>query len=150
MLAQSGAFLTPFFTGGDPSGTGANVRGFTSTTRPDQAGDGNLANPTVDLFFDRNAFVIPPNNIGRFGNAPVGSLIGPATQVFSLTIGKSFPIVGPQRLRFEAALSNLFDIENLGLPNRNVRLANFGRITDTQTVDQAGPRTVQFSLRYSF
>jgi hypothetical protein len=26
----------------------------------------------------------------------------------------------------------------------------FGRITSTQTVDQAGPRTVQFSLRYSF
>jgi len=26
----------------------------------------------------------------------------------------------------------------------------FGIITATQTVDQAGPRTVQFSLRYSF
>src|SRR5437867_2050855 len=73
-LAQSGPFLTPSFTGGDPSGTGANVRGFTSTTRPDQVGDGNVADPTVDHFFDRNGFVIPANNIGRFGNAPVGSL----------------------------------------------------------------------------
>jgi hypothetical protein len=150
VLAQSGPFLTPSFTGGDPGGIGANVRGFTSTTRPDQTGDGNLAMPTVDRFFDRSAFVIPPNNIGRFGNASVGSLIGPKTQAFSMTVGKSFAIAGPQRLRFEAAFTNLFDIENLGLPNRNVRSGTFGRITNTQTYDQAGPRTVQFSLRYSF
>ena len=26
----------------------------------------------------------------------------------------------------------------------------FGRITGTQTVDQAGPRTIQMSLRYRF
>jgi hypothetical protein len=149
-LAQSGPFLTPFFTGGDPSGTGANARGFTSTTRPDQVGDGNVANPTVDRFFDRSAFVIPANNIGRFGNAAVGSLIGPTTTVFSMTVGKNFPVAGSSRIRFEAAFSNVFDTENLGLPNRNVRSGQFGLITNTQTVDQAAPRTVQFSLRYSF
>jgi hypothetical protein len=149
-LAQSGSFLTPFFTGGDPSGTGANTRGFTSTTRPDQAGDGNLADPTVDRYFDRSAFVIPANNIGRFGNAAVGSLIGPASKVFSMTIGKSFTLAATSRVRFEAAFSNLFNTENFALPNRNVRSGQFGLITATQTVDQAGPRTVQFSLRYSF
>jgi hypothetical protein len=31
-----------------------------------------------------------------------------------------------------------------------VRSGQFGLITNTQTVDQAAPRTVQFSLRYSF
>jgi hypothetical protein len=149
-LAQSGPFLTPMFSGGDPSGTGANVRGFTSTTRPDQVGDGNLQSPTVERFFDRSAFVIPADNIGRFGNAAVGSLIGPKTNVFSMTIGKNFPIAGSSRMRFEAAFSNLFDTENFGLPNRNVRSGQFGLITNTQTVDQAAPRTVQFSLRYSF
>jgi hypothetical protein len=149
-LAQSGPFLTASFTGGDPSGTGANVRGFTSTTRPDAVGDGNVDNPTVERYFNRDAFVIPPNNIGRFGNAPVGSLIGPGTKGFSMTVGKSFTISGSSRMRFEAAFSNLFDIENFGLPNRNVRSGQFGLITSTQTVDQAGPRTVQFSLRYSF
>jgi Carboxypeptidase regulatory-like domain/TonB dependent receptor len=149
-LLQSGPFLTPSFSAGDPSGTGANVRGFTSTTRPDQTGDGNLADPTVDRFFDRNAFVIPANNIGRFGNAPVGSLIGPKTKVFSMTVGKSVSLAGTSRIRFEAAFSNLFNTENFGLPNRTVQSAQFGRITSTQTVDQAAPRTVQFSLRYSF
>ena len=41
-LFQSGPFLTPFFSNGDPSGTGTTVRGFTPTQRPDQVGDGNL------------------------------------------------------------------------------------------------------------
>ena len=104
----------------------------------------------MDRFFDRGAFVIPANNIGRFGNATVGSLIGPSTKVFSMTVGKNFQVAGSSRIRFEAAFSNLFDTENFGLPNRNVRSAQFGLITSTQTVDQAAPRTVQFSLRYSF
>ena len=150
MLAQAGPQLTPFFSGGDPSGTGANVRGFTSTDRPDQVGDPTLGDPTVDRYWDRAAFVIPANNIGRFGNAKMGTLIGPGTKVFSMTLGKTFDIAATSRVRFEAAFSNLFDIENLGFPNRNVGVGSFGRITNTQSVDQAGPRTVQFSLRYSF
>ena len=150
VLAQSGPRLTPFVSGRDSGGIGANVRGFTSTMRPDQVGDGNLADPTVDRYFDRGAFVIPANNIGRFGTAAIGSLIGPKTKAFSLTIGKAVTLAGQSRVRVEAAFSNLFDIENLGYPNRNVGSSSFGRITDTQTVDQAGPRTVQFSLRYSF
>src|SRR5262249_18233508 len=32
---QTGPFLTPFFSGSDPSGTGANVRGVIGTQRPD-------------------------------------------------------------------------------------------------------------------
>jgi len=32
----------------------------------------------------------------------------------------------------------------------NIMSSAFGRITGTQTVDQAGPRTIQLSLRYSF
>lgn len=150
-LVQSGPFLTPSFSNGDPSGTGTTVRGFTATQRPDQVHDGNLANPTADVYFDRSAFVPPPNNIGRFGNAQVGSLIGPGTRVFSMTVGKSFAATGASRFRFEMAFSNLFNVENLDIPgSMNVTSGAFGRITQTQTVDQAGPRTIQFSLRYSF
>ena len=151
-LLQSGPFLTPFFTSGaDPSGTGTLTRGFTSTQRPDQIGDGNKVDPTVDAWFDASAFVRPASNIGRFGNAPVGELVGPNTSVFSLTVGKNFAVGSTSRARFEVAFSNLFNIENLDIPgNLNVTSATFGRITRTQSVDQAGPRTVQFSLRYTF
>ena len=152
-LLQSGPFLTPFFTSGaDPSGTGTLTRGFTSTQRPDQTGgDGNLSDPTADAWFDRSAFVVPASNIGRFGNAPVGELVGPGTAVFSLTVGKNVIAGSTSRARLEVAFANLLNIENLDIPgNLNVTSATFGRITRTQSVDQAGPRTVQFSLRYTF
>jgi hypothetical protein len=149
-LLQSGSFLTPFFSNADPSGTGTTVRGFTATQRPDCVGDGNLAGPTVDAWFTNTAFVRPAANIGRFGNCPVGELIGPGTHAFAMTIGKAFNVASPSRLRFEIAFSNLFNAENLDIPNTNITSSAFGRITATQKTDQAGPRTVQFSLRYSF
>lgn len=150
-LLQSGPFLTPFFSNADPSGTGTTSRGFTATQRPDCVGEANLDNPTADAYFDRTAFVRPANNIGRFGNCPVGTLTGPGTQVFSLTVGKSFKVVGASSLRFEAAFSNLFNVENLDVPSSlNITSSAFGRITRTQAVEQAGPRTIQFSLRYAF
>lgn len=149
-LFQSGPFLTANFSNGDPSGTGTTVRGWVAAQRPDQLTDGNVSNPTAAAFFDGSAFVKPADNIGRFGNAEVGSLVGPGTKVFSMTIGKAFRMTGASRLRVELALSNLFNIENFDVPNTNITSSSFGRVTDTQTVDQAGPRTVQFSLRYVF
>lgn len=150
-LLQSGPFVTPFFSNGDPSGTGTTVRGFIATQRPDCLGDGNLDNPTADAWFDRAAFARPADNIGRFGNCPVGELVGPGTATFSMTLGKWVSIAGTSRLRFEASFANLFDIENLDIPaNMNITSSAFGRITGTQLRDQAGPRTIQFSLRYAF
>lgn len=150
LLLQSGSFETAQFANRDPSGTGATVRGFTATQRPDQIGDGNLDAPTADRYWDVNAFVLPANNIGRFGSGAVGTLMGPGTKVFSMTMGKNFRLGGSQRLRFEVAMANLFNIENFDVPNRVITASAFGRITGTQTVDQAGPRTVQFSLRFSY
>ena len=150
-LLQSGLFLTPLFTNADPSGTGTTVRGFNATQRPDCIGDGLVSDPTPAAYFDAADFVRPPNNIGRFGDCRVGFLEGPGTQTFSLTVGKYVAIAGTTRLRFEASFSNLFDIENLDVPGTmNVTSSAFGRITSTQAVDQAGPRTVQFSLRVTF
>ena len=64
-----------------------------------------------------------------------------------MTLGKSFATAGTHRVRVEFAFSNLFNIENLAIPELGHHAPAFGRITDTQTVDQAGPRTIQFSLR---
>ena len=151
VLLQTGPYLTPTFTGTDPSGTGVLVRGVTTTQRPDRIGNGNLSHPTADAYFDKSAFVRPPNNIGRFGNAGVGILRGPGTKVFSMTLGKQFAITERLKFRYEAAFANLFNHLNLDVPTTlNVTAQAFGRITRTQSVDQAGPRTIQMSLRLSF
>ncbi len=151
LLLQSGPFLTPSFSNGDPSGTGTTVRGFTATQRPDAIGDGNLSSPTADAYFNASAFVRPADNIGRFGNAEVGTLVGPGTRTFSMTLGKNIALKHSSHIRLEFAFSNLFNIENLDIPSQlAITSSAFGRITGTQTVDQAGPRTIQMSLRYRF
>lgn len=150
-LLQSGPYLTPTFSGTDPSGTGVLVRGVTTTQRPDRIGNGNVSNPTADQFFDRSAFVVPSNNIGRFGNAGVGILRGPGTETFSMALAKKFALTEKASLRYEATFSNLFNHTNLDVPSTlNISSPNFGRITRTQPVDGAGPRTIQMSLRILF
>ena len=57
LLLQSGPFLTPSFSNGDPSGTGTTVRGFTATQRPDAVATGISSRPTADAYFDATAFV---------------------------------------------------------------------------------------------
>ena len=77
-LWHGGQYLTATVGGGDPSGTNANNRG---RQRPAALGDGNLSNPTADVWFNRNPFVCPGRTpaqnqfnctlsapIGRFGN----------------------------------------------------------------------------------
>jgi hypothetical protein len=59
-----------------------------------------------------------------------------------MTLGKQFDTGGASRLRAEVAFSNLFNIENWDIPNMTVTSSAFGRITSTQSVDQAGPRTI--------
>jgi len=38
-------------------------------TRPDRLAKGTVDNPTVDRWFDRNAFVVVPTGAYRFGNS---------------------------------------------------------------------------------
>jgi len=70
--------------------------------------------------------------------------------VFSATIGKAFAVSDRVNLRYEAAFANLFNIENLGVPDTRITDSNFGVISGVQNQEQAGPRTIQMSLRLSF
>ncbi len=161
-LWQSGSFLTPSFSGHDPSGTGVLSRGVTTTQRPDCTGvSPSLSNHNRNAWFNRAAFAVPQNaagaqdNIGRFGNCSVGFLTGPGTVTFAGTAGKNFPITERFNLRYEAQFANLFNHTNLADPNTNISSANFGTVNNVQDANtsygpSAGPRNVQMSLRLTF
>jgi len=153
-LLQSGAFLTPTFSpvgGGDLSGTNPGQRSAGGYQRPDcLSGVDPNSRSTPGNYFNANAFGVPANNVGRFGNCPVGFLHGPGTTVFSATIGKAFAVSDRVNLRYEAAFANLFNIENLGVPDTRITDSNFGVISGVQNQEQAGPRIIQMSLRLSF
>jgi hypothetical protein len=98
---------------------------------------------------------VPANNIGRFGNCSVGSLVGPGTQTFAGTAGKNFAVTERVNLRYEAQFANLFNHTNLAAPNTNISSSAFGTISNVQDANtsygpSAGPRNVQMSLRLTF
>ncbi|MFN0102328.1 MAG: carboxypeptidase regulatory-like domain-containing protein [Bryobacteraceae bacterium] len=167
LTLQTGPFLTPTFSGGDPSGTNASSRG---ASRPDRIGNGALASPTRDLWLDRNAFVCPgrepgalqfncavgvvagrdPAPIGRFGNSGAGIVLGPGTFGLNAALSKKFVLAERVSLRAEGSFTNAPNWTNLGDPVLDIANSNFGRITGFRGVDFGGGRTGQVSLRLEF
>jgi hypothetical protein len=170
LILQSGPYLTPVFSAGDPSGTNAPRRG---TQRPDRIGaaTGEISNPDRARWLDRAAFVCPgrapgaadqfncsvgvlpgrdPAPIGRFGNSGVGIVLGPGSLSWNAAMRKSFSLAERMRLRLEGSFTNLPNWTNLGDPVLNVADNNFGRITGIRGSDFGGNRTGQVSLRLEF
>ena len=90
------------------------------------------------------------NGIGRFGNAPVGGVVGPGTANFSLSLMKSVALHEQTRLQLSIEAANLFNHRNYEPPNMQVDSAGFGAITALQTAEGAGPRSLELSGRITF
>jgi hypothetical protein len=124
---QTGPWFNPTFTGSDPSGTNS------LTGRPDRLADGNLANPTVDRWFDPSAFAVPPAGSGRFGNSGRNILEGPPTKVLHLSLGKDIPLYERLKLSLLISARNLFNTPNFSPPNANLSApTQVARITGIQ------------------
>lgn len=156
LLYHSGFWLTPYFSSSaaDPSGTAPQTRSVKQQNPDCVAGQsGYLPNPSINTYFNAKAYSVPANNIGRFGNCGVGILQGPGTTTFSTSFGKTFHVTERLGVHYEAQFANLFNVNNWGIPNMNVGSSSFGQITNQQDGtpgSQAGPRSIQMSLRISY
>jgi hypothetical protein len=163
-LVQSGPFLTPFYSGIDPSGTGS---GLIIPQHPDLVDNPRRSDRTRDQWFDTTAFVCPGQTartpcrigvnpatdappIGRFGNAGVGSIEGPGTVSLSLGVIKSFGMPSGASLDAGISFTNVLNRVNLADPNLNAGSADFGRITSARAAELGGARTGQVSVRLRF
>jgi hypothetical protein len=127
----------------DNSGTGRSVLGFGANDRPNVASSPNLANPTVDEWFNTNAFVFPPR--GTFGNAGRNILDGPGYQNVNVSLVKNTSLSERFRLQVRAEAFNLFNHPNFNLPDNFLGSPTFGRITSARD-----PRHIQFGLKLLF
>jgi hypothetical protein len=142
--------MTVVAPGADPMGTNfANLEG---AGRADIVPGVSLYpdNPSVNLWINKAAFTIPANNIGRAGNSPVSSVVGPGTQAVSLSLFKSLNISEGVRFQVGAAASNALNHPNYAIPNLNYGTAPFGTITNVQSAEGAGPRQIQITSRVTF
>lgn len=149
---SSGQFLTPTWTGPDPTGTRAANAGQRAvvTLRPDILRNPNLDNPTVAGWFDVGAFAGPP--VGRFGTSSRGVIVGPPVNLFHSSVSKIFTVRERVRIKIEGLGTNIFNHPNYANPNLSIT-AGIASGTITNIADrnlqfeQGGSREFQLQLR---
>jgi len=155
-VMESGPFLTPYQDSVDPANT--NILTTVGQARPDQLRNVSLyaRNRTTTQWFNPNAFpylnlqTAAGNGIGRFGNASVGGVVGPGTEIDSLSLMKNLAITEKSKFQIGLETANLFNHRNYEPPNMQVDSAAFGSITALQTAEGAGPRSLELSGRITF
>lgn len=153
----SGQFLTPYWTGPDPTGTAytttrtpANV-----TRRPDHLRNANLPKNqrSVDRWFDVSAFAAPQP--GQWGTAAKGVIKGPGVNVWHMGLHKDFVFnERAPRLRWEITATNVFNHPNWSNPETNITrvglagvITGVGGVQGAATGDQPGPRAFRMGVR---
>jgi hypothetical protein len=150
LLFQSGPNLTVTNPNADPAGTDFPI--LVGAGRVDRVAGVSVVptNRTLTNWVNAAAFAVPANNIGRYGNEPIGAVQGPGTQVVSASLIKAVRFNEGKRLQIGIQAANLFNHPNYAPPNLSLGTASFGTITALQTNEGAGPRTLQATARFSF
>ncbi len=91
-----------------------------------------------------------PLPIGRFGDARVGSIVGPGLINLSSGLSKSLAITERVQFRVEGTFTNVLNHTNLGDPNMDISSPSFGLIQSTIGSDFGGARSGQVSARIDF
>jgi hypothetical protein len=149
-VLQSGPFLTPSEASTDPGGT--NVLNVVGLTRANIIPHTSLyASPrTVNQWLNPAAFGIPANNQGFFGNAGVGSVVGPGTQTWSMSLLKEITLTRSVKFGLGVEAANLFNHRNYAPPVMQVDAPNFGSITALQPTEGGGPRNLAIEAHINF
>ncbi|MGH7745370.1 MAG: hypothetical protein ACREQ5_11340, partial [Candidatus Dormibacteria bacterium] len=152
LIFQSGPFLTPYQATNDSAGT--NIFATLGSDRADIVPNVPIYAHQGTTYLNPNAFAIPGgtagNPIGRFGNAGVGSVVGPGTKSVAMSLIKTIPLSERWRMQVGAEATNLFNHENYLPPNMQVGSGGFGTISGLQTAEGAGPRIVELTARINF
>jgi hypothetical protein len=150
-LNQTGMFLTPFWTGPDPTGTAFTTSSTpaTVTIRPNILRDPNLSSGerTLSRWFDASAF--GPPTAGSFGTSAKGVIKGPGSAVAHVSLAKYIGFTERVRLRPELTAFNVFNHPNWANPGTNITSAPgvISAVVGRNDLDSIGPRTLRASLR---
>jgi hypothetical protein len=150
-LNQTGQFLTPYWSGPDPTGT-AYTDSLTPATvriRPNILHNPNLPGDqrSVSMWFDPTAFAAPTP--GSFGTSAKGVIIGPGSSVQHVSIAKYIRLRERLQLRPELTAFNVFNHPNWANPGTNIRSAPgvIRGVVGRNDLDSIGPRNLRASLR---
>ena len=151
---------------------GNTLNTFNSPVRPDRIGSGALSNPTINQWFNPDAFNVVTCQVNslaylcHYGNSGNGILRGPHFRNLDLSLFKNFPIHEAVKLQFRAEFFNVFNSPNFNPPNNSLTTstaflpATPGGAFPTQAGRVQGPgaitsvaspmRQIQFALKFLF
>ncbi|MCX6619636.1 MAG: TonB-dependent receptor [Acidobacteria bacterium] len=154
---------------------GNTLNTINSSARPDILTSPKLDNPSINRWYNTNAFQTVTcqldylSNRCKYGNAGQGILRGPSFHNLDFSLFKNFQVRERMRVQFRAEMFNIFNSPNFNLPNASLNaspayqpaLANGVIGTQPlQPVSATGPgtitsliapmRVVQFGLKLSF
>jgi hypothetical protein len=99
-------------------------------------------------WFDTSVFAQP--SPGTFGTCANQTVFGPGMRQFDLGMLKDFPITEAKRLEFRAEFVNMSNTPVFNAPSRAQFSTTFGEVLSAQNVNGAGPRNIQFALKFYF
>jgi hypothetical protein len=134
--AYSGAPFTPTQTGNSQQG---------APTRPDRVGEGIVAEPSVERWFDPSAFSVVPLDAFRYGNSGRNILTGPGYLNFDASVEKEFAMGEGRALQLRGEFFNALNRANFGPPATAVDQPTAGGISSA-----APARQVQLGLKFLF
>jgi hypothetical protein len=115
-----------------------------SGQRPNRISSGKLEDPTLDLWFDKSAFVVPDNF--TYGNSGSGILRSDHQWNADASMFKKFSVRSGNTLEFRVEAFNVLNSVYFSAPNTVIDTAAGGRVTSTSNQ----PRQIQLGLKYLF
>jgi len=122
LVAQGGNPFTPYMLVNNSYSLSSN-----NVQYPDVVGNPVLDNPTIDSWFNVNAFAAPAP--GKFGNMGRNILYGPGLFSVGLSVAKSFSFT--ERIRFDLSgnATNALNHPSFAQPDRLIGAGHIGKIT---------------------
>ena len=137
---QSGTPYTPRVT----AAVSDVARGTNGTLRANYTGAPiSVADPTVDRFFNTNAFTIPLS--GTFGDASRNMIIGPGSRLLNAQFARDVRMGGNRALTIQVNTTNLLNMVNYAAIDTVVNSPTFGQVLSVR-----GMRSTQINLRFRF
>lgn len=118
----------------------------TNSDRPNVVGNFRLSHPTIQQWFNVNAFA--GQTQGTVGNEHRDQIYGPGTQHVDLSLFKIFPIHDNINLEFRTEAFNVLNTALFAFPTAS--LGNAANGTISSTANSYSPRVVQFAARIKF
>ena len=138
-MVQGGSPFTPFMSVNNSYALSSNNLWF-----PNVAGNWKLSNPTIDGWFNVNAFAAPAP--GTFGNMGRNVVYGPGLSAVNMSLHKAFAFTERMKLDFSANATNLLNHPSFALPDKAIGPGHIGKITGVSV----GSRQMELVAKFIF